>query len=107
MTHLQSAIDRRSAEFAANAEAMRVHIAALREKLAVASQGGSSESRARHEARGKLLARDRIELLLDPGSPFLEIAALAANGLYGGGSHPAGPLVGARAWGRGEVPLLA
>jgi 3-methylcrotonyl-CoA carboxylase beta subunit len=94
MTHLQSAIDRRSAEFAANAEAMRVHIAALREKLALASQGGSSESRARHEARGKLLARDRIELLLDPGSPFLEIAALAANGLYGGDAHAAGLVAG-------------
>jgi 3-methylcrotonyl-CoA carboxylase beta subunit len=94
MAHLESAIDKRSAEFKANAEAMQAHLAVLREKLAVASQGGSPESRARHEARGKLLARDRIDLLLDPGSPFLEIGALAANSLYGGDAHAAGLVAG-------------
>ena len=51
-------------------------------------------SRARHVARGKLLVRDRISLLLDPGSPFLEIAPLAANGLYGGDAHSAGLVAG-------------
>jgi 3-methylcrotonyl-CoA carboxylase beta subunit len=94
MAHLESAIDRRSAEFNANDEAMRAHLAVLQEKLAAASQGGSMESRRRHEARGKLLARDRIDLLLDPNSPFLEIAALAANGLYGGDAHAAGLVAG-------------
>ena len=52
------------------------------------------ESRRRHEARGKLFVRDRIDLLLDPGSPFLEIGALAANGLYGGDAHAAGIVAG-------------
>jgi 3-methylcrotonyl-CoA carboxylase beta subunit len=94
MAHLESTIDRRSAEFNANDEAMRAHLAVLQEKLAAASQGGSMESRRRHEARGKLLARDRIDLLLDPNSPFLEIAALAANGLYGGDAHAAGLVAG-------------
>ena len=47
-------------------------------------QGGSEESRARHTSRGKLLPRERVDLLLDPGSPFLELSALAAHGMYGG-----------------------
>jgi 3-methylcrotonyl-CoA carboxylase beta subunit len=90
----QSAIDRRSPEFEANARAMQAQLDGLREKLAAASLGGSAESRQRHVARGKLLARDRIGLLLDPGSPFLEIGALAANGLYGGDAHAAGIVAG-------------
>ena len=94
MAKLESAIDRRSAEFTANASAMRAHLATLREKLAAASLGGSADARARHVARGKLLVRDRIDLLLDPGSPFLEIGALAANGLYGGDAHAAGLVAG-------------
>lgn len=54
----------------------------LRERLAVAARGGSERSRERHVARGKLLPRDRVNALLDPGSPFLELAPLAANGMY-------------------------
>ena len=79
-----SAIDPRSDEFARNAAAMKALVADLRRKLDVAMQGGSEEARARHTARGKLLARERIDLLLDPGSPFLELSALAAHGIYGG-----------------------
>ncbi len=56
--------------------------AELRERLAIASRGGSERSRERHVARGKLLPRDRVDTLLDPGSPFLELAPLAANGMY-------------------------
>jgi len=63
-------------------------------KQRAASQGGSEEARARHLARGKLLPRERIGLLLDPGSPFLEIGALAAYGLYGGNAHAAGIVSG-------------
>ncbi len=94
MARLESSIDKRSEEFQANARTMREQVTVLREKLAAASLGGNADSRARHVARGKLLVRDRINLLLDPGSPFLEIAPLAANGLYGGDAHSAGLVAG-------------
>ncbi|KAI96313.1 methylcrotonoyl-CoA carboxylase [Rhodomicrobium udaipurense JA643] len=94
MAVLNSAIDRRSAAFRANAEAMTALVARLREKAALAQGGGGAEACARHVARGKLLARDRIALLLDPASPFLEIGALAAHGLYGGDAHAAGLIAG-------------
>ena len=55
----------------------------LHEKVATAALGGNEKSRARHVSRGKLLPRDRVERLLDPGSPLLELGQLAANGLYG------------------------
>ena len=54
----------------------------LNDKLARAAKGGSDKSRERHVARGKLLPRDRVETLLDPGSPFIELAPLAAEGMY-------------------------
>jgi len=94
MAHLKSAIDRRSPEFQANASAMRERLAKLSAKLEAVSQGGGAESRRRHEARGKLFARDRIDLLLDTGSPFLEIGTLAAHGLYDGDAHAAGIVTG-------------
>src|SRR3954452_16394679 len=62
---------------------MRDLVAQLRERLAVVRQGGSEGARRKHTDRGKLLARDRIDLLLDPGSPFLELSPLAAYGMYG------------------------
>src|SRR5918995_750561 len=57
--------------------------AELRERLARVREGGSESARTKHTDRGKLLARDRVDRLLDPGSPFLEIAPLAAYGMYG------------------------
>ena len=66
MTALASAIDPQSADFARNTEAMKALVADLRVKLDAAMQGGSEEARARHAGRGKLLARERINLLLDP-----------------------------------------
>ena len=66
----------------------------LAEKLALAALGGSEKSRERHIARGKLLPRDRVDELLDPGSPFLEIAPLAANGLYDDECPGAGVIAG-------------
>ena len=84
MTALPSNIDPRSDEFARNAAAMRALVADLRQQLDTAMRGGSEEARARHTGRGKLLARERVDLLLDPGSPFLEFSALAAHGMYGG-----------------------
>ena len=67
---------------AANATALDALVAELHDRLATAAEGGTQASRDRHVARGKLLPRDRIDRLLDDGSPFLEIAPLAADGLY-------------------------
>src|SRR5438105_1566358 len=94
MTILQSVSDPASGEFFRNAEAVKALVADLRGKLDTAVQGGSAEARARHVARGKLLARDRVGLLLDPGTPFLELSPLAAYGLYGGDVHSASLITG-------------
>jgi 3-methylcrotonyl-CoA carboxylase beta subunit len=94
MTVLRSAVDPHSPEFARNAEALKGLVQDLRGKLDTAMQGGSEEARAKHTARGKLLARDRIDLLIDPGAPFLELSALAAYGLYGGDVHSASLITG-------------
>jgi len=94
MTILQSVSDPASGEFFRNAEAVKALVADLRDKLHTAVQGGSAEARARHVARGKLLARDRVGLLLDPGTPFLELSPLAAYGLYGGDVHSASLITG-------------
>ncbi|ODR05172.1 methylcrotonoyl-CoA carboxylase [Mycolicibacillus koreensis] len=79
---------------AANREAHQGLVAQLREKLAVAARGGSDRARTRHVERGKLLPRDRVDGLLDPGSPFLEVAALAADGLYDDECPGAGIITG-------------
>jgi 3-methylcrotonyl-CoA carboxylase beta subunit len=79
----------------------------LRELVATAALGGPAEARQRHQKRGKLLARDRIEFLLDPGAPFLEISQLAAFGLYDGEAPRAGLVAGiGRVMGR-EVMIVA
>ncbi len=82
------------ASFAANDAAQRALVAELRERLATAALGGPERSRERHVSRGKLLPRDRIEQLLDEGSPFLELAPLAATGLYGDEAPAAGLIAG-------------
>ncbi|MBV9521268.1 MAG: methylcrotonoyl-CoA carboxylase [Alphaproteobacteria bacterium] len=94
MAIIQSALDARSDLFRGNAEAMRRLVADLREKVATIRQGGGAASRARHVARGKLLPRDRIRTLLDPGSPFLELSQLAAYGMYDGAVPAAGIITG-------------
>ncbi|WP_433701984.1 carboxyl transferase domain-containing protein [Nocardiopsis sp. CA-288880] len=80
---LGSAVDTAGPAFAANDAANRALALELRERIAAAAPGGPEKARARHVGRGKLLPRDRVDLLLDPGSPFLEISPLAADGLYG------------------------
>ncbi len=80
---LASTLDPRTPEFRANAAAMAEIVADLRAKAAAIALGGGTASRNRHVARGKLLPRDRIEALLDPGTPFLELSQLAAFGMYG------------------------
>ncbi len=84
MTVLRSGIDPRSAEFRGNAEAMRGLVADLREKTATVARGGSEDARNKHLARGKLLPRDRVNALVDPGAAILELSPLAAYGMYGG-----------------------
>src|SRR5262245_21819853 len=91
---LHSSINPASTDFARNAEAMRALVAELREKLALVAGGGGEASRARHTARGKMLARQRVDLLVDPGTAFLELSPLAAHELYGGDVHSASIVTG-------------
>jgi len=82
MPALESRLNPRSADFLANAQAMRVLVADLNARVAQAQEGGGAAARAKHTARGKLLPRERVQMLLDPGTPFLELSPLAALGLY-------------------------
>jgi 3-methylcrotonyl-CoA carboxylase beta subunit len=82
MPTLVSKLDVRSEDFQTNAAALRVQVDELQARLAKIALGGGERARAKHLARGKLLPRDRVEGLLDPGSAFLEIAPLAATGVY-------------------------
>ncbi|MBR0850024.1 methylcrotonoyl-CoA carboxylase [Bradyrhizobium diazoefficiens] len=91
---LHSSIDPSSQDFGRNAEAMRSLVADLREKLSQVAGGGGEASRNRHTARGKMLARERVDLLVDPGTSFLELSPLAAYGLYGGDVHSASIVTG-------------
>ncbi len=94
METLKSSVDTHSAVFKANYAAQSRLAGELRSKLAEAARGGAEASRARHRGRGKLLPRERVELLLDDGSPFLEIAPLAADGMYDGECPAAGLIAG-------------
>src|SRR3954467_3685368 len=94
MPILETKVDRKSAEFTANAEALCALAAELRDRQARMALGGGDAARAKHLARGKLLPRDRVEMLLDPGSPFLELSPLAAYGMYGDESPGAGIITG-------------
>ncbi|MFD1831735.1 carboxyl transferase domain-containing protein [Streptomyces desertarenae] len=104
---LVTTADPASEAWRANEAAHRELAAQLREKLAAARLGGGERARERHVARGKLLPRDRVDTLLDPGSPFLELAPLAADGMYGGQAPAAGVIAGiGRVSGR-EVVVVA
>ena len=94
MTVLQPAITPRTPGFDANAARLRALVDDLRTTLATTAQGGDARSRDRHTARGKLLPRDRVNALLDPGTPFLELSQLAAHGLYDGQVPGAGLITG-------------
>jgi 3-methylcrotonyl-CoA carboxylase beta subunit len=82
MAKIASKIDARGAEFAANHAAMLAQVTELRAVLERNRQGGSAAARAKHRQAGKLLARERVDALLDPGAPFLELSPLAAQGVY-------------------------
>lgn len=94
MTVLATKINSAAAEFRMNAAAMENAVADLVVKAGEAVSGGGEVARGRHTARGKMLPRERIDRLLDPGSPFLEIGQLAAHGLYDGEAPCAGLVAG-------------
>jgi len=94
MPILTSEINTASDAFQANRAAMQALVADLEAKRAEAAVGGPDKLRERHIARGKLLPRDRVLRLIDPGSPFLELSQLAALGLYSGDIHGAGVITG-------------
>ena len=89
MAILATGIDAAAAEFRANAERMRGLVEELQQRRAQAAAGGPEKARERHLLRGKLLPRDRVMTLIDPGSPFLELSPLAANGMYDEAIHGA------------------
>jgi acetyl-CoA carboxylase carboxyltransferase component len=94
MAVLETRLERRSEAFERNAARMESLVAGLREQLAAAQAGGGPEATAKHRKRNKMTARERIERLVDPGSDFLELAALAANGMYGDDCPSAGIVTG-------------
>jgi len=94
MTQIVSQLDTGSPAFRANADRTRELVEELRARTAEAALGGPERAREKHLKRGKLLPRDRVERLLDPGSPFLELSPLAAYGMYEGDVHGAGMIAG-------------
>ncbi len=93
MGRLATLIDTGGDQFATNAKLQRSLVADLRTRIE-AADGGSQKSKDRHVSRGKLLPRDRVDTLLDPGSPFLELSPLAAHGMYDGDAPGAGIITG-------------
>ncbi|HWB49180.1 MAG TPA: carboxyl transferase domain-containing protein [Stellaceae bacterium] len=94
MTTLATALDARSEAFRANAAAMRAMVEDLRAQTERIAFGGDEAARRRHVGRGKLLPRERVRMLLDPGAPFLEFSAFAAHGMYDGEVPAAGIVTG-------------
>jgi 3-methylcrotonyl-CoA carboxylase beta subunit len=94
MATLDSPVDTKSLEFRTNATQMRALVDELKRRRAEAAMGGPARARERHVARGKLLPRERVLRLVDPGSPFLELSPLAANGMYEDAIHGAGLITG-------------
>ena len=94
MPVLSSSLNLRSSEFAANAAAMQKAVEDLKAQIEKVSQGGGLAARNKHTARGKLLPRDRVMSLLDPGTPFLEVAPLAALNMYNNDAPCAGVIAG-------------
>ncbi|WP_044531599.1 carboxyl transferase domain-containing protein [Herbaspirillum sp. B65] len=82
MPQIESKLNPRSEEFQHNRQAMQVLVDDLRQKVAAIAEGGGAAAREKHVARGKLLPRERVQMLLDPGTPFLEFSQLAAYGMY-------------------------
>jgi 3-methylcrotonyl-CoA carboxylase beta subunit len=107
MAIIKSQVDTKSEEFAANEAHMRELVADLQEQLDQVELGGGEKARAKHVERGKMLPRERIRKLLDPGAPFLELSPLAAHGMYGGKSPSAGIITGVGRVSGQEVVIIA
>ena len=104
MPRLPSKIEPTSEPFRTNHARMAELAASLRAQVERANRGGTEEARRKHTARGKLLPRERVLTLLDPGSAFLELSALAAHGMYGSEAPAAGLITGVgRIHGRAAV----
>ncbi|HYC36620.1 MAG TPA: carboxyl transferase domain-containing protein [Usitatibacter sp.] len=107
MPRIKSRLDTSAPAFAGNAAHHRALAEDLRRQAAAVAEGGGAEAQKKHTARGKLLPRERVRALLDPGSPFLELSQLAAHGMYGGDAPSAGIITGiGRVEGR-EVMVVA
>lgn len=94
MPTLESKLNARSEAFKANAEAMQALVADLKAKIAQVAQGGGEDARNKHLSRGKMLPRERVQQLLDPGTPFLELSQLAAYDMYDNAAPGAGIITG-------------
>ncbi|HZI84697.1 MAG TPA: carboxyl transferase domain-containing protein, partial [Casimicrobiaceae bacterium] len=94
MAVIESKLDPRDAAFVQNRDALAALVADLKAKIAAIELGGGESARARHAGRGKLLPRERVRSLLDPGSPFLELSQLAAYGMYDDNIAAAGIITG-------------
>src|SRR6187402_2700184 len=107
MPIINSQLDTRGADFADNAAALRAQVSDLDSQLERIALGGGEKARAKHSARDKLLPRERVSALLDPGSPFLEFSALAAGGMYDDAAPAAGILTGIGRVHGNEVVVVA
>ena len=96
MERIESRVNTASDDFRRNREVMEAAVRQLRERIEQVRLGGPEEARTRHTGRGKLLVRERVRRLLDPGTPFLELSALAPIGMYGDEAQ-------ARAWSPGSA----
>ena len=94
MSKLRTFVERESDGFKSNAETYEELLEELRDRIEEARRGGGEKARKRHEERGKLPVRDRIDLLLDPNTAFLELSPLAAFGMYDGEVPAAGMITG-------------
>src|SRR5690606_624471 len=104
---LHSAAKPSSTEFRENREHHLRTIGEIQSHVAAAKLGGGEEACARHHKRGKLLPRERIDAILDPGAPFLELSSLAAHGLYDGAAPSAGVVTGVGLVEGREVMIVA
>jgi 3-methylcrotonyl-CoA carboxylase beta subunit len=100
-------VDPSSEAFHTNASYMRALADELKQRVSIAAEGGGEDSRRKHTERGKLLPRDRVSTLLDPGTPFLELSPLAADGMYDGGAPAAGVITGIGRVHGSEVVVVA
>src|SRR5262245_54373350 len=94
MSIIESRISPQSQSFAANRAALKETVDGFKQRQEKARQGGGEEADARHKSRGKMLARERIQALIDPGTEFLEFSSLAATDMYDGEAPGAGVVTG-------------